>query len=311
MKDIQKAALGLIGNTKLVELGDSYLGSARILLKAEYLQPGGSMKDRNGLWAILGARKSGLLRENQVVVEATSGNMGAGVAIACACFGHPFIATMSSGNSDARAKLMEAFGAQVVRVPQVDGSPGRVTDADVEQARKAAMEIAENADAFYVDQWQNKDCIRAHYEGLAPELWRDTNGKIDAFCMVVGSGAAFTGTASYLKEHNKDIRCIAVEPKNCEPLGNGSIDQTKHKLQGAGYGVVPRMWQEDLLDGTVSVSDEEADYWKKRLATKEGLHVGYTSAANVCAAVKIAESGSIGRAPNIVTLLCDTGMKYD
>jgi len=310
-KKIADGGLGLIGNTPLVRLSHTYDGPGQILAKAEFLQPGGSMKDRNGLWAIKGAREVGLLTPGQTVVEATSGNMGAGVAIACACLGHPFVATMSAGNSPARARLMEAFGARVIRVPQVEGEPGQVTDADVEEARQAALQIVREENAYYVDQWHNEFCVKAHYEGVAPEIWKQTEQTLDAYVMVVGSGAAFTGAAQFFKEQRSEIKCIAVEPEGCEPLSDQPIVKPRHVLQGTGYGIVPPMWKAELVDFTISISDDEASSWRKKLAQAEALHVGFSAAANVCAAVKAIASGRLGESPTVATLLCDTGMKYD
>ena len=301
----------MIGNTSLVRIVRTYQGPGEILAKAEYLQPGGSMKDRNGYWAVRGAREAGLLKPGQAVVESTSGNMGAGVAVACACLGHPFIATMSAGNSVARARLMESFGATVIRVDQVEGEPGKVTDADVEQARIEARRIADEDGAYYIDQWHNDFCVDAHYKGLAPEVWAQTGGKVDAFVMVVGSGAAFTGAARFFKEQNPDIKCIAVEPEGCAPLSGAAISKPKHMIQGTGYGIVPPRWKDGLMDFAVTVRDEEVKDWKSDLAKREALHVGYSAAANVCAASAVIASGKLGKNPSVVTLLCDSGTKYE
>lgn len=309
--EIVNGGLGLIGNTPLVRIAQAYDGPGRILAKAEFLQPGGSMKDRNGYWAIRGARDAGLLQPGQAVVESTSGNMGAGVAVACACLGHPFIATMSAGNSIARARLMESFGATVIRVDQVEGEPGKVTDADVEQARLEARRIADEDGAYYVDQWHNEFCVDAHYKGLAPEVWAQTGGKIDAFVMTVGSGAAFTGAARFFKQKSSDIQCIAVEPDGCAPLSGAAITKPKHMIQGTGYGKVPPRWEEGLMDFAVTVSDVEAIHWKTQLAKREALHVGYSSAANVCAAAQVIVSGRLRENPTVVTLLGDSGTKYE
>ena len=303
-------ALGLIGDTPLLEITRAYEGPGRLMAKAEFLQPGGSMKDRNGLFVVQSARRRGVLAPGQTVVEMTSGNMGAGLAIACAMLGHPFIATMSEGNSLARAKMMEAFGAQVVRVPQETGMPGMVTNEDIEAARKRAIEIANEQCGYYVDQWTNPDCATAHYQGTGPEIWRQTLGKLDAFVMIIGSAAAFMGAGRYLKEQSPSIQCIAVEPEGAEPIAGKPIVKPQHVLQGTGYAHVPERLDLDLVDGTIAVRDADAEAWRTRLGAQEALFVGYSAAANVCAAAKLIASGALGEAPTVVTLLCDTGLKY-
>lgn len=310
IQNITGNALDLIGNTPLVRLSRAYDGPGQILAKAEFMQPGGSMKDRNGLFAILGARERGELAPDQPVVEMTSGNMGAGLAVACACLGHPFFAFMSEGNSIARAHMMEAFGAKVVRVPQVEGEPGKVTNKDIEVAKAEAIKKAKEINAFYVDQWNNVDCVRAHEDGLAPEIYSQTNGQIDAYVMAVGSAAAFVGSARYLKGQNPNIKCFAVEPEGSEPLAGKDVLKPTHLIQGTGYAHIPDRWQTDLVDGTISVSDEEATLWREKLGAEEALFVGFSAAANVCAATKLIASGQLGVNPTVVTLLCDTGLKY-
>ena len=305
------SALDLIGDTPLVEISRAYRGPGRILAKAEYLQPGGSMKDRNGLWVLRRARKGGRLAPGQTVVEMTSGNMGAGLAVACACLDHPFIAVMSEGNSPARARMMEAFGAQVIRAPQVTGAPGKVTNEDIEAAKSVARELAAARDAFYVDQWANEACVAAHYEGTGPEIWRQTGGALDAFVMVVGSAATYTGVAKFLKEQNPDILCTAVEPEGAEALAGKPIVKRQHLLQGTGYAHIPGRWRPELMDLSITVTDQEAEDWRRRLGAREGHFVGYSSAANVCASAKLLQSGRLARdAATVVTLLCDTGLKY-
>lgn len=268
------------------------------------------MKDRNGLFAILGARERGALKPGAPVVEMTSGNMGAGIAVACASLGHPFIAYMSEGNSIARARMMEAFGATVMRIPQVKGEPGKVTNEDIEAAKAQAIQKAKEIGAFYVDQWNNEDCVSAHEEGLAPEIYEQTDGNIDAYVMAVGSGAAFVGAARFFKGKNPNIKCYAVEPEGSEPLAGKAVTKAGHLIQGTGYAHIPDRWRDDLCDGTIAVSDEEATKWREKLGAEEALFVGFSAAANVCAAAKLIARGKLGENPTVVTLLCDSGLKY-
>ena len=304
-------ALDLIGGTPIVTLARIHRGPVPVVAKAEFLQPGGSVKDRAAKAIIEAARADGRLRPGQPVVEMTSGNMGAGLAVVCAVLGHPFVATMSAGNSPQRARMMEALGAEVILAPQVDGAPGQVTGADTEAAVAVARRIERERGAFYVDQFANADGPRAHERHTGPEIWEQTGGRVSAFVASVGTGGTFVGVAAYLKRRRAGILCVAVEPAGCEVLAGKSIDKPRHLLQGTGYGVVPPRWRPDLMDLALSVTDEEAERWRRRLAVEEGLHVGYSAAANVCAAVRLAESGLCRSDDGVVaTVLCDTGLKY-
>jgi cysteine synthase A len=300
----------LVAGTPIVELGRVYQGKGRILGKCEFMQPGGSMKDRNGWWVIKTALANEKLQPGGAVVEMTSGNMGSGLAVACAQLGHPFIAVMSEGNSQSRARMIEAFGAKVIRVPQVTGEPGMVTAEDITAAKEIAEEIAASTGAYYVDQWHNPACFAAHYESTGPEIWHQTGGNIDAYVMSVGTGATLLGAGRYLKEKDALIRIVAVEPEGSEPLAGKIIVKPKHLLQGVGYGTIPSRFDSSLLDGTMAVSDIEAENWRGALGAKEGIFVGYSAAANVCASAKLIGSGLLGDDPTVVTILCDTGMKY-
>ncbi|UCC73456.1 MAG: cysteine synthase family protein [Gemmatimonadota bacterium] len=310
MSDISPSALELIGNTPLLALDRVYPGPGRILAKAEFVQPGGSVKDRAALRVLEDARESGALAPGQPVVEMTSGNMGAGLAVVCNILRHPIIVTMSEGNSPARARMLEALGAEVVLVAQVEGCPGQVSGADIDAASTRAIEIARERNAFYVDQFNNPSCVRAHEEGTGPEIWQVTGGDVDAFVAVVGTGGTFVGASRYLKRKRSGVYCVAVEPEGAEVLAGKEVAEPCHLLQGTGYGLVPPQWDPDLVDGFLAVSDEEATRFRRSLAEQEGLYVGFSSAANVCAAVKLIESGTVGRAPTVVTVLCDTGLKY-
>jgi cysteine synthase A len=306
----EKSALDLIGNTPLVRLDRIRAGAGGVFAKAEFVQPGGSVKDRAALWIIRDAHASGRLVPGRSVVEMTSGNMGAGLAVVCNVLGHPLMATMSEGNSPARARMLEALGAEVVLVPQVEGTPGRVTGADIRAATERAIEIAQERGAFYVDQFNNPSCVRAHEESTAPEIWDALGGEFDAFVAAVGTGGTFVGVSRFLRRKRPDIWCVAVEPEGAEVLAGKELRSPEHLLQGTGYGFVPPQWDASLADEFIAVSDEEAMSFRWLLAKKEGLHVGYSAAANVCAAVKLIESGRLGHRPTVATILCDTGLKY-
>jgi cysteine synthase A len=276
----------------------------------EFLQPGGSVKDRAALAAIEHARAGGRLAPGQAVAEMTSGNMGAGLAVVCAALGHPFHAFMSAGNSIERVRMLEALGAQVTRVPQVDGEPGRVTGADIAAAEVAARGFATERGAFYVDQFHNPAVARAHEEGTGPELWAQCGGRLDAFVAIVGTGGTFIGTSRCLKRMHPAPRCYAVEPAGTQPLAGRATTDPRHLLQGAGYGIVPPLWDPSLVDGTLAVSDNEAATMRRRLGAEEGLYVGYSAAANVAAALQLYDRGLVAPGATVATVLCDTGLKY-
>ncbi len=310
MSAVTPNALGLIGDTPLLALSRIYQGPGTILAKAEFVQPGGSVKDRPALRIIEDARASGRLTPGQPVVEMTSGNMGAGLAVVCNVLDHPFIVTISEGNSPARARMLEALGAEVVLVPQVEGTPGCVSGADIRVATARAIEIAQERQAFYVDQFNNPSCVNAHQTGTGPEIWAAVGERLDAFVALVGTGGTFVGVSRFLKEKKPAVHCAAVEPQGAEVLAGKEVGKPCHLLQGTGYGLVPPQWDPSLVDSLLAVSDEEAARFRWSLADEEGLYVGFSSAANVCAAVKLLESGRLGEAPTVVTILCDTGLKY-
>lgn len=304
------SALDLIGRTPLVALSRLHAGPGKIFAKAEFVQPGGSVKDRAALQIVQDARRAGRLATGQTVVEMTSGNMGAGLAVVCNALGHPVVITMSEGNSPARARMLEALGAEVVLVGQVDGSPGRVTGADIAAAADSAEQIAAERNGYYVDQFNDPACVKAHEVGTGPEIWEAVGGELDAFVAAVGTGGTFIGVSRFLKRERPGLTCVAVEPAGAEILAGKEVTKPCHRIQGIGYGRVPPQWSPELADGYVAVSDDEAGAYRSLLARREGLHVGFSSAANVCAAVKLIESGRLGRSPTVVTVLCDTGLKY-
>lgn len=310
MKEIFASALKLIGNTPLVELNRIHTGPGRIVAKLEGVQPGGSVKDRAALTCIELAYQQGKLKKDQPVIEMTSGNMGAALAVVCNLYGNPFTAVMSSGNSPERAKMMRALGAEVILVPQVDGKAGMVTGSDIEAAALRARELAKECKGYFVDQFNHPGVVLAHEKGTGPEIVNALGAKPDAFVSVVGTGGTFVGVSRYLKSVSSGILCAAVEPKGAEALAEQPVTKTAHLLQGAGYGEKPPLWQDELADCFLNVSDEEASYYRQQLAQRESLHVGFTAAANVCAAVKLLSSKRLSKQATVATLLCDTGLKY-
>ena len=302
------STLNLIHNTPLIFLDKiSAALPGKIYAKAEHLQPGGSVKDRAAYQIILDAYQNGSLKKGQTVVEMTSGNMGAGLALVCRQFGNPFVAVMSEGNSPERRKILSAFGAELILTKQVDGSPGMVTGADIALAVDNAKDIALNRNAFYADQFNNPSCINAHFKHTGPEILRDLP-EADVFIASVGSGGTYIGTSKYLKSVNPNIKCIVAEPEKSAILKTGKVDDPKHIIQGTAYGLIPPHWDESLADDFITVSDEEVMDMKKRLSSEQGLYVGYSAAANVIASQKYLKA--LAKPLNIVTVLCDSGYKY-
>lgn len=308
--DIKESALDLIGNTPLVALDRIWPGPGRILGKCEFLNPSGSLKDRSAYYMIQKALESGRLKPGAPIVELTSGNQGCGLALVAAVLGHPITMTMSAGNSPQRAVMMKGLGADIVLVPQVQGQPGKVTGPDAQAAGNVAKKISEETGAYLPDQFNNYDNCEAHEVTTGPEIWRQTGGRVDAFLQTIGTSGAFTGVSKYLKSKNKNVVTVVVEPEGCQAIKGLPITNPYHLMQGSGYGIAPPNFSYDLMDTTIGVSDEEVVKYTKLLGSKEGLYVGYTSGANVAAAVKLLESGTLPKDAWVVTLLNDSGLKY-
>lgn len=303
---IKHSILEFINNTPLIAL-DNLVAGKMVYGKIEYLQPGGSVKARAALQIIKDAYEKSDLQKGQRVVEMTSGNMGAGLAVVCKQFGNPFLAVMPEGNSAERRTVLKAMGAETILTKQVDGTQGMVTGKDIAYASEVAKNYAKENDAFYVDQFNNPSSVLAHYNTTGPEIWKDFP-EIEAFVSVVGSGGTFIGTSKFLKEKSANIECIAVEPENTAILKTGVIKSPKHIIQGTGYGAIPPHWENDLADDIITVSDDEVREMTIRLSQEKGLFVGYSSGANVVATVKFLQQNP--HIKNSVTVLCDTGYKY-
>jgi cysteine synthase len=224
----------------------------------------------------------------------------------CAVKGYPFIAVMSKGNSEERARMMRALGAEVILVDQLpDSQPGYVSGGDLELVEQETSRIVVERGAFRADQFHNLSNFRAHYLHTAPEILAQTGGHLDTFCDFVGSGGTFAGCARRFKEYDSSIQCFVVEPAGCAVLAGKPVREARHRIQGGGYSAADlEMIQHDDVDGYVQVTDEEAIATARRLAREEGIFAGFSSGANVAAALKVLP----GR--TVVTLINDSGLKY-
>lgn len=300
-----------IGNTPLVSLDRITRDvDGGILAKLEMLNPGYSKKDRAARQIIFEARESGDLQDGQTVVELTSGNMGTGLAIVCGVLGHPFVAVMSRGNSEERAGMMRALGAEIVLVDQLPESrPGEVSGGDLHEVEVVALRIAKERHAFRVDQFLRDGNSNAHYLGTAPEIFSQAHGEVDVFCDFAGSAGTFAGCARYFKEQNPDIRCYVVEPEGAEAIAGKKVTSPNHPIQGGGYAMsdLPLL-DRTAIDGCVSVSAEDAIAATRRLAAEEGIFAGFSSGANLAAALELLAGPEKGK--TVAIIICDSGLKY-
>lgn len=291
------SAVEAIGHTPLVELSRFSRGlGGRILAKLEYLNPGLSKKDRIARQIVEDAETDGSLAPGQTVVELTSGNTGTGLAIVCAVKGHPFVAVMSRGNSPERARMMRALGAEVVLVDQAPESrPGEVSGDDLALVEQAAQRLTAERGAFRADQFRHRGNFRAHYLHTGPEILEQTGGAFDAFCDFAGTAGTFAGCAAAFRERNAAIRCYLVEP-----------DNPQHRIQGGGYSM-PDLPMLDYAspDDRIVVSDRDAIDCARRLAREEGIFAGFSTGANLAAAMRLARNGA-----TVVTIANDSGLKY-
>ena len=305
------SVLGAIGNTPLVELARITRGvEGRILAKLEYLNPGFSKKDRIALQMIEEAEAEGKLKRGQTVVELTSGNTGTGLSIVCAVKGYPFVAVMSKGNSTERARMMRALGAEVILIDQLpDSKPGQVSGGDLALVEEAAQRITKERNAFRADQFHLESSSRAHYLHTAPEILEQSNGEVDVFCDYVGTGSSFGGCAASFKEHNPGLQCYIVEPAEAAVLAGKAVANPNHRIQGGGYSMTElSLIHRDHIDGYLQVTDEDAMEFARRLAKEEGIFAGFSSGANVAAAIQLLKTTCRGK--TIAVLLPDSGLKY-
>lgn len=308
---VARSAAAAIGRTPLVELSRIAAGiDGRILMKLEYLNPGASKKDRAALRIIEEAEHSGALQPGQTVLELTSGNMGAGLAIVCAVRGYPFVAVMSSGNSPERVTMMRALGAEVVLVEQSSGSvSGEVSGEDLRLVEEEAARLAAARDAFRADQFALAGNRNAHYFGTAPEIWLQSEGAVTAFCDFAGSGGTFAGCARYFREQAGGVQCYVVEPTGAAALAGQPVSAPEHPIQGGGYAMSSLAQFDDLEpDGYLSVTPQDAVDAARRLAREEGIFAGFSSGANLAAALQLLENTLPGA--TVAVIACDSGLKY-
>ena len=302
MSNIYTSADQLIGNTPLLELThleEAYGLKAAILAKLEYLNPAGSVKDRIAKAMIDDAEQRGLLKKGSVIIEPTSGNTGIGLASVAAARGYRIIIVMPETMSVERRQLMKAYGAELVLTEGAKGMKGAIAKAD-----ELAKEIP---NSFVPGQFVNPANPRAHFETTGPEIWEDTDGKVDYFVAGVGTGGTITGTGEFLKSKNPAVKVVAVEPKTSAVLSTGVAGP--HKIQGIGAGFVPDVLDTKVYDEIIPVDNDDAFQTGKEFGRREGVLVGISSGAAVWAAIELAKrTENAGK--TIVVLLPDTGDRY-
>ena len=302
MSKIYKTADELIGKTPLLELShieDEYKLEANIIAKVEYFNPAGSVKDRIAKKMIDEAIKEGKINKDTVLIEPTSGNTGIGLASVAAAKGLKLIVTMPETMSVERRNIMKAYGAEIVLTEGVKGMKGAI-----EKANELAKEYS---NSFIPGQFDNPNNPKVHFETTGPEIYEDTDGKVDIFVAGVGTGGTITGVGAYLKSKNKDIKVVAVEPESSPVLSEGKSGP--HKIQGIGAGFVPKVLDTSIYDEIIRVSNEDAFATGKLIGKKEGILVGISSGAAVFAAIELAKKEE-NKGKNIVVLLPDTGDRY-
>lgn len=295
--------LQAIGNTSMVRLRRVVpAGCGEVLVKLEWENPTGSMKDRMAREVIARAGQDGRLRPGGTVVEYTGGSTGASLALVCAALGYRIRIVTSDAFAREKLDQMAALGAELTLVPSEGGLTTKKLILDMIEAARG---LSQQPNTFWTDQLNNADTIGG-YHALGEEIWTQTEGRVDGFVHCVGTGASSRGVATVLKRHNPSIRAIAVEPGESPVLGGGQPGP--HKIEGVGIGYTPPLWEPSLFDGVDAVPTDEAKAMARRLAREEGLLGGTSSGANVVAAIRLAER--LGPGSTVVTLMADSGLKY-
>lgn len=291
--------LELIGNTPLVKINNLNDGFADVYVKLECFNPASSIKDRVAFSMITDAENKGLIKKNTTIIEPTSGNTGIGLALVCAVKGYKLILTMPESMSKERRDILKIYGAQLVLTPAKDGMQGAVNKA---------IELKNQIEDSYIpQQFSNPANPQIHYNITAKEIWEDTNGKVDIVVAGVGTGGTISGISKKLKEYNKNIYCVALEPLTSPVLSAGKAGA--HKIQGIGANFVPQNFDRSVVDEILCISDEESFYYTKELAKKEGMLCGISSGCALCGAIKISKRKE-NEGKTIVAIMPDTGMRY-
>ena len=302
MSNIYRGTSGLIGNTPLVELvniKNTFGFDASLLAKLEYFNLSGSVKDRVAKAMIEDAEEKGILKPGSVIIEPTSGNTGIGLAAIGAVKGYRVVLTMPETMSIERRNILKAYGAEIVLTEGATGMKGAIDKAE---------ELAKEIENSYIpDQFTNLSNPDIHRKTTGPEIWRDTDGKVDIFVAGVGTGGTITGVGEYLKSKNPNIKVVAVEPAGSPVLSEGKGGP--HKIQGIGAGFIPPILNTSIYDEIIKVENEDAFKFGKLITKKEGILVGISSGAALYAAIKVAERKE-NKGKNIVVLLPDTGDRY-
>ena len=303
MAKIKKSAAELIGGTPLMEAVNyekaNEINNATILVKLEYLNPSGSVKDRAALNMIEDAEKKGLLKPGATIIEPTSGNTGIGIAAVAAAKGYRAVLTLPETMSVERRKLLQAYGAELVLTDGSKGMKGAIDKAEELQASTPGSVI--------LGQFDNPAKPEAHKKTTGPEIWEDTDGKVDIFVAGVGTGGTISGTGAYLKEKNPAVKVVAVEPEGSPVLSGGAVGA--HQIQGIGAGFVPKALYPDIYDEVIPVADEDAYAAGREIAIREGILVGISSGAALYAATQLAKRPE-NKGKVIVALLPDSGDRY-
>lgn len=301
MANIYQEITDIVGKTPLLKLQrymDANACKADILAKLEYQNPGGSVKDRVAIRMIDEAEKAGILHKGDVIIEPTSGNTGIGLACVAAARGYHLIITMPETMSVERRRLLSAYGAELVLTPASKGMKGSI---------RKANELAEQLHAFVPSQFSNPYNPKSHYETTGPEIWADTDGKIDVFVAGVRTGGTISGTGRYLKEKNPNIQIVAVEPAGSPVLSDGIPG--RHKIQGIGAGFIPETLDMEIYDEILTVTDDDAYQACRELARREGVLCGISSGAALSAAKELAVKPAY-QGKTIVSLFPDGGERY-
>lgn len=300
MEKIYNSITELIGNTPLIRIHRlNKEGKAEILVKTEYFNPGGSVKDRIAYQMIQAAKRTGKLNESTVLIEPTSGNTGIGLAMTAAALGIRLIIVLPETMSIERRKLIRSYGAELVLTEGSKGMKGAIAKA--EELHKQIP------NSIILQQFENENNPKAHYLHTGEEIWRDTGGRLDVFVAGVGTGGTISGAAAFLKKQNADIHIVAVEPENSPVLSGGTAGP--HKIQGIGAGFIPKNYHGELVDEILQVKDDAAVSTAKGLAQKEGIAVGISSGAAMYAAMQLAQR-DVFAGKRIVVLLPDTAERY-